>query len=323
MKNPVASVVVMTFNRPDELGRCLASLATQTLDRESFEVVVVDVSTPPVDAVLAPLRDRLHLVHHPVANLGVAANRNAAARVAQGDVLAFLDDDCIASPTWLGALVSAVRREPEILAGARTVHPNPETATAAAGQVITDLVDGFFNPPGAAPRFLPGLNFAVDRRSYLALGGCNPDFGFLAAEDRDFVDRWRLAGGKLEICGGCEVHHMHRSSLGGFVRQYFNYGRGAWRYHRLRRQRRHGKMRDDVRLHVELPSRLAAPMSRVPAGWRLQVLMLMGVWQVANLAGFLFQAGSDLVSACTGSSSRRASELPPVIVDPRVDGPPE
>ena len=288
-KVPLASVVVMTFNRPDALRRCLASLAAQTLDPGTFEVVVVDVSSPPVDAVLEDFREAVRLTHHPAPNLGVAANRNVGAGVALGEVLAFLDDDCIASPTWLAQLVEAVRRDPQALVGAPVVHPHPHTATAAAGQVITEVVDDFFCVPGAPPRFLPGLNFALDHRRFLALGGCDPGFGFLAAEDRDFIDRWLQAGGHLEVASGAQVRHEHRSSLGGFVHQYFNYGRGAWRYHRLRRQRQHGRMWDDARLHTALPLRLVRPMREVPPRLRLQVLLLLGVWQLANLAGFLWQ----------------------------------
>jgi GT2 family glycosyltransferase len=293
---PLASVVVLSFNRLDGLRRCLASLAAQTLDPLSFEVVVVDVSSPPVDQVLAPFRQQLQLIHHPAPNRGVAANRNVGAGRASGEVLAFLDDDCMASPTWLAELVAIVQRDPSVLVGAPTVHPAPETATAAAGQVITELVDGFFNPPGQKPSFLPGLNFALNRKRFLALGGCDPGFGFLAAEDRDFVDRWQRAGGRLEVCGGCLVRHEHRASLKGFVRQYFNYGRGAWRFHRLRHRNDEGRLRSDAHLHTSLPIRLVAPMREVPKRMRPQVLLLIAIWQVANLAGFLCQGGVDILN---------------------------
>jgi glycosyltransferase involved in cell wall biosynthesis len=298
-RTPLASVVVLTFNRPEGLHRCLASLARQTLAPESFEVVVVDVSSPPVGWVLAPLRQELQLSHHPAPNLGVAANRNAGASLARGQVLAFLDDDCIASPTWLAALVGAVVSDPDVLVGAPAVHPTPATATAAAGQVITEVVDGFFNPPGAPCRFLPGLNFALERQRFLAMGGCDPGFGFLAAEDREFIARWLQAGWRLMQVPGCQVRHEHRSSLGGFVRQYFNYGRGAWHYHRLGRLRQHGRLWQDAGLHTRLPARLAPPLRRVAPRLRLRVLLLIAVWQLANLAGFLWQAGLETVSAGT------------------------
>lgn len=290
---PLVSVVVMTFNRPEALHRCLASLTTQSLSRQSQEVVVVDVSTSPVDQVLEPFRQQLRLIHHPTANGGVAANRNVGAELASGEVLAFLDDDCVASPTWLAELVATVQDDPSVLVGAPTVHPAPETVSAAAGQVITELVDGFFNPPGQEPSFLPGLNFALNRRRYLSLGGCDCGYGLLAAEDRDFVDRWQRAGGRLALCGKSVVRHEHRASLQGFVRQYFNYGRGAWHFHRQRQRQRVGRLRRDARLHLMLPKRLIQPMRDVAPRWRLQVLLLLAVWQVANLAGFLWQAGQE------------------------------
>lgn len=287
---PTASVVVMTFKRPDGLRRCLTSLAAQSLDPQSFEVVVVDVSSPSVEEVLAPFHQRLQLRHQPAPNRGVAANRNLGAELARGEVLAFLDDDCIASPTWLADLVAVVQGEPNVLVGVPTVHPVPETASAAAGQVITELVDGFFNLPGEEPGFLPGLNFALNRRRFLDLGGCDTRFGFLAAEDRDFIDRWQRAGGRLALCQGSWVRHEHRSSLRGFVRQYFNYGRGAWLFHRLRQRNKQGRLWSDARLHMALPLRLVDPMRRVPPRMRVQVLLLIAVWQLANLAGFVWQA---------------------------------
>lgn len=301
---PLASVVVMTFNRPKALRRCLASLTTQSLSPQSHEVVVVDVSTSPVDQVLKPFRQQLRLIHHTMPNGGVAANRNVGAGLASGEVLAFLDDDCIASPSWLAELVAMVESDPSVLVGAPTVHPAPETAVAAAGQVITELVDGFFNPPGQEPSFLPGLNFALNRKRYLSLGGCDPGYGLLAAEDRDFVDRWQRAGGKLALCSDAAVRHEHRASLRGFVRQYFNYGRGAWHFHRQRQSQRVGRLRRDARLHLMLPKRLIQPMRNVAPRWRLQVLLLLGVWQVANLAGFLWQAGQEHLRAL--DSSKRA-----------------
>lgn len=294
---PLASVVVMTFNRPDSLHRCLTSLAAQSLAPQSFDVVVVDVSSPPVDQVLVPFRQRLQLIYQPAPNRGVAANRNLGASRARGEVLAFLDDDCIASTTWLAELVTVVQRDPNALVGAPTVHPAPATATAAAGQVITELVDGFFNPPGQDPGFLPGLNFALNRQQFQALGGCDPRFGSLAAEDRDLIDRWQRSGGRLELNRGAQVRHEHRASLRGFVRQYFNYGRGAWHFHRLRQRSHQGRLWRDARLHTAWPLRLAKPMRQIPPRLRIQVLLLIVVWQLTNLAGFLWQGGLEMLTS--------------------------
>jgi GT2 family glycosyltransferase len=295
-----ASVVVMTFNRPASLRRCLESLEAQSLDRHEYEVVVVDASATPVCEIVAEFSDRLNLVHHVVANLGVAGNRNIGAAAARGETLAFLDDDCVASSGWLGLLVEAVEHDSAVLTGGPAVHPYSESAAAAAGQVITEAVDAFFNPPNQAARFIPGLNFALARERFLAIGGCDVSFGLLAAEDRDFADRWLRAGGRLLVCQGAEVRHEHRSSLRGFARQYFNYGRGALLYHQLRRERRHGRMIEDARLHLGLQHYLRRPMGRLSPVLRAKVFVFLCIWQLANLAGFCFQSGLDTLAARKG-----------------------
>ncbi len=244
------SVIVMTFNRPESLLRCLESLVAQTMPRQEFELLVVDVSTPPVGDILAPFTPRLNLIHHPIQNRGVAGNRNVGVERAAAPIVAFLDDDCVADTRWLELVTTEAEARPRSLVGGSVLNPDPHNACATAGQVITEVVHAFFNPPGQEPRFLPGLNLAMEREHYLAIDGCDPRFGRLAAEDRDFIDRWRLAGGRLVNLPDARVRHEHRGTFPGFLRQYFNYGRGAWRYHHLRRARQNGRMTEEIGLHL-------------------------------------------------------------------------
>jgi GT2 family glycosyltransferase len=246
--------------------------------------------------IVADFSGRLRLVHLPGPNLGVAGNRNRGADAASADLLAFLDDDCVAHATWLERLSRACREHPGALIGGGVENPHAENAYAAAGQVITAAVDSFFNPPGQEPRFFPGLNFAVERSAYLAIGGCDAGFGRLAAEDRDFIDRWRTSGRRLAACPEAIVRHEHRSSLRGFLKQYFNYGRGAWRYHRLRARRGSGAMSEDTKLHLQLRHHVQAHLQPLSLVMRVKVILLLCVWQVANAAGFCWQAVAESLS---------------------------
>ncbi len=97
----------------------------------------------------------------------------------RGRVLVFLDEDCTASPTWLEAVVNAVHANPRVWAGGQTIHPTPDNSIVAAGQLITDAVNDFFNPAGKDVRFLPGLNLALNQELFLAIGGCAAEFGRL------------------------------------------------------------------------------------------------------------------------------------------------
>jgi GT2 family glycosyltransferase len=293
MHGATVSVIVMTFNRPGPLRRCLESLTLQTLPQDQFEVVLVDASDVPVVDIVAEFSCRLRLVHLPGRNLGVAGNRNRGAGAASADLLAFLDDDCVAHANWLERLSRACRENPGALIGGGVENPHAENAYAAAGQVITAAVDSFFNPLGEEPRFFPGLNFAVERAAYLAIGGCDDGFGRLAAEDRDFIDRWRTSGRRLAACPEAIVRHEHRSSLRGFMKQYFNYGRGAWRYHRLRARRGSGVMLEDTGLHLQLRHHVQAHLQPLPLWMRMKVILLLCMWQAANAAGFCWQAVAE------------------------------
>ena len=293
---PEISVILMTFNRPEALRRCLESLAGQSMPIESFEIILVDVSRHPVTDLVEEFAQRLNIHHIIGSNLGVAGNRNCGVEHASAARITFIDDDCVARRDWLEKIKAALDANPNNLVGGSVENHFPENAFAAASQAITEAVDAFYNPPDAPPRFFPGLNFAVERDGYRRIGGCNPEFELLAAEDRDFVDRWLSAGGRLVKCCEAIVSHEHRRDLGGFTRQYFNYGRGAWRYHRLRRKRGYGRMMDDIKLHGSLGRYFPKLLEKLSLVRRAQVIVLLGIWEAANLAGFLWQAVLDATS---------------------------
>jgi Glycosyl transferase family 2 len=145
-KLPFASVVVPTlFRRTTELERCLWRL-TQ-LDYPAYEVVVVD-NRPDADRpgeLPDSVRDdpRLRVVaeHRP----GISAARNRGVAVADGDILAFTDDDVEVCPRWLRALGSRFVLDPDVDCAAGLVLPK-ELETPAQllfEQYCSGLTAGF------------------------------------------------------------------------------------------------------------------------------------------------------------------------------------
>jgi GT2 family glycosyltransferase len=99
------SVVVSTHNRPERLRHLLRSLEAQTLSRDLFEVVVVDDgSLPPTRELLEAELGRgalmLRTVRHEQA-IGPGGGRHSGWRAARAPLIAFVDDDCAATPEWL------------------------------------------------------------------------------------------------------------------------------------------------------------------------------------------------------------------------------
>lgn len=97
------TVVVPTYNRAQDLERCLNALKRQSIAADRFEVIVVDDgssdSTPSMLTGFAAQWPRLR--HFRQTNAGPAAARNAGITHARGAVVAFTDDDCIPPATWV------------------------------------------------------------------------------------------------------------------------------------------------------------------------------------------------------------------------------
>ncbi|HEX4490320.1 MAG TPA: glycosyltransferase [Acidimicrobiia bacterium] len=111
---PEISVVIPTFCRANRLRRLVAALEQQTLARDRFEVVVVDnASTDDTPRALRELVARSPLTLRTLVETtpGPAATRNAGWKAARGEVIAFVDDDCVPDPDWLSSGLDAMRAD--------------------------------------------------------------------------------------------------------------------------------------------------------------------------------------------------------------------
>ena len=119
-----------------------------------------------------------------------------------------------------------------------------------------------------------------------ALGGFDAGFR-VASEDRDLCDRWLEAGRGLRYVPDAVVRHAPHLTLGRFARQYFNYGRGAFVYHRARRRRGGQGSATALGQHARFLVEVNRGLARRRAADRLRIRALLLLWQVANLAGYL------------------------------------
>src|SRR4051812_46612444 len=103
MSRPLtATVIVCTHNRPAALERCLRSVQDSEYPHRSVLVVDSDPDTEEAQAIAAKHRAEYVRVPRP----GLSRARNAGARAASSDIVAYLDDDMVPHRGWLGALIS-------------------------------------------------------------------------------------------------------------------------------------------------------------------------------------------------------------------------
>lgn len=185
MPDPQISAIICTHNRDNYLGAAIDSLLAQEF-AAGFEVVVVDnnSSDRTREVVEQRLSDpRLKYVFEPVLGLSVA--RNTGAKESRGEILAYLDDDAVASSRWLQILYSAYENNSKIaIAGGKVTllwpqgiqQPRWLSPGLASNLGAYDLGDSivYIEQPGLTPR---GLNYSI-RRSFLnEIGGFDPHLG--------------------------------------------------------------------------------------------------------------------------------------------------
>ncbi|MGB7159505.1 MAG: glycosyltransferase [Tepidisphaeraceae bacterium] len=289
---PTFSVVIPTYNRPGQLARCLAAMATLDYPRDRFEVIVADDASPtPPNVIVDEVRDRITVkLARQARNAGPATARNAGVAAGTGDLIAFTDDDCAVDPQWLRAFANVLRKEPSRLCGGRTVNALAHNPYAATSQLIQDTAYAHFNADPDDATSFASSNMACSAAAFVGVGGF--DETFRASEDRELCDRWRRRGGKLSYVHDAVIHHAHDLTLRRFWRQHFSYGQGAWRYHAARAAsatpaKSGGPFGLNFRPDLTFYTRcLRDGLSHPTARGALSQAALLGVWQLANASGF-------------------------------------
>jgi glycosyltransferase involved in cell wall biosynthesis len=156
MREPVATVILPTYNRPEYLGVAIESALAQTF--HDFELVVADdASTEDIAGLVSRFRDdRIVFVRRPV-NVGMAANVWPALAGARGRYVATLHDDDAWEPQFLEVMVQALETHPEASA-AFSDHWIMDGAGAVDPQATEENTKRF-RRDGLAP----GLHFPSSR----------------------------------------------------------------------------------------------------------------------------------------------------------------
>lgn len=292
---PIVSIVIPTFARPERLSDCLRALTGQTLAACDFEVVIVDDGSPqPLDAIVAKYAADLSIKLLRQANAGPAAARNRGVKEATGKWIAFTDDDCLPDPQWLELLLARERSDPGSLVGGTTINGLTNELFASTSQLIIDLVYEHFNSDPDDAYFFPSNNILCEREHIQEMGGFDLEFAQAGGEDRDFCDRWRSSGRRLVWCKEAKIEHRHSQSFKNFLRLHYRYGKGAYSYHRKRKERRSGTMQKDLGFHSSLIALLWPKLGKTLGyGRSLGILVGFFLWQIANACGFFAQALAD------------------------------
>jgi glycosyltransferase involved in cell wall biosynthesis len=238
------TVVLCTCNRCSSLPTALDSVAAQLLpDSVNWEVVVVDNNSTDQTREVAggyclKYPDRFRYVFEP--QQGLSRARNAGICAARGEIVAFIDDDVIAEPTWLMNLTASLQDRKWAGAGGRIVPPQDFTPPAwltVGGE--TDLVGALLplfdlgDQAREMKRPPYGTNMAFRKEMFDKHGIFRTDLGrcgssLLMGEDTEFGNRLMSAGECLRYEPLAVVEHpvpQERLSKKWFRAWWFGFGR--------------------------------------------------------------------------------------------------
>ena len=285
-RQPYFSIIIPTYDRPGQLADCLHSLVGLNYPHNCFEVIVVnDGGDTTLEAIVDQFRNQINLSLITQPNAGPAAARNSGAVKAKGEFLAFTDDDCIPSPDWLQVLASHFAEMPDYIIGGRTINLLAKNIYSTMSQLIIDVVYRHYNAKPNQSRFFTSNNMALPIDHFFAIGGFNPNF--TTSEDREFCDRSIHDGFQMIYVSEALVYHAHLLTFPTFVKQHFNYGRGAFYFHRARAQRGQERIKvEPLPFYLNL---LRYPFSQARGLQTLLLAVLLGVSPMANAIGFLWE----------------------------------
>jgi GT2 family glycosyltransferase len=249
----IATVLVATHNRSANLRNCLASLMSMEGIDGPWEILVVDNNS--TDDTAAIVREFESTGQVTVRYLfeprrGKSAALNTGISRARGALIAFTDDDCLASTSWLRSIVAEFQRDPElaVLGGRVELYDHrdkPIAIVLCPNRSEFDVWKVLDVASGTALAFggIIGANMAVRRTVFEQLVGFDLLLSVgtkrgVVAEDLDFAYRACRAGVKVWYSPAPLMYHNHGRRTDSEVRALvtgYHRGRGAFYFKHILR----------------------------------------------------------------------------------------
>ncbi|GMV99490.1 MAG: hypothetical protein AMXMBFR84_06290 [Candidatus Hydrogenedentota bacterium] len=225
---PTVAIIIPAYNAGSTIAACIDACLNQSYPID--DVIVVDDGSTDDTADVSKSFPVTYIYQE---NGGPAAARNHGSRIADSDIIAFTDSDCIPETDWIEHLVSGFGEGVVGVGGTYTIA-NPESVLAGLIQAEIEYRHALFE---TEVDFLGSFNVAYLKSAYDLAGGFDETFKKASGEDNDLAYRLQDNGGILRFIKEARVAHHHPDKM--------------WNY--LRTQARHGFWR--VKIYVNHPNR--------------------------------------------------------------------
>jgi GT2 family glycosyltransferase len=215
---PRISVVVCTYNGSKTIRDCLEGLLA--LEYPDFEVIVVDDGSTDGSAdIVRSYGFRVISTE----NRGLSSARNTGMKAANGEIVAYIDDDAYPDPDWLTYLAAGFMNSRHAAFGGPNIPPKGDgpiaecVANAPGGPVHVLISD-------QEAEHIPGCNMAFRKAALQEIGGFDPRFR-AAGDDVDVCWRLQEKNHTLGFSPAAMVWHHRRNSVAAYWKQQIGYGK--------------------------------------------------------------------------------------------------
>jgi glycosyltransferase involved in cell wall biosynthesis len=213
------------YNAENTIIQTLTGLEDQT--RKDFEVIVVDDgsadnSSKLVAEFASPSNLSIKLVHQE--NAGPAKARNHGVEHSSGDVIIFLDSDCIPPENWLEEMVKPLKGR---VVGCNCGYKVKNNESLVARYVDYEIAKRHEKLIGKTTDTMGSYSASYVKDIFIKANGFSTEYPIASGEDFDLAFNIRKMGYDLVFTGKTFVYHYHPDSLKKYLKQQF--GRGYWR----------------------------------------------------------------------------------------------
>ena len=218
------SIIIPVKNEGKNIKDALDSLIENNILAENIEVIVVDGHSKD-DTVKIASNYPVKILYESIGTRAGACN--VGWRNSNGNILVFTDADCLFLKNWIRKIVNSFEdSKVAAVGGIDLTSPTSTSYIEIAGGVLEELRAMKEKDWYGSAFHLRGCNVAYTKEALVKCGGF--DNKFKTAEESELQYRLHKMGYKLIFNPSIKVYHKRRSTLKGYLKQFYYYGFGEF-----------------------------------------------------------------------------------------------